>query len=128
MTRMHMRHISYLLQPGHAQQACTLPVYTCTLGQEAAGMLTSPMAESYSPSTLAGSLMWKLLVSTTHWALARAQDASSMPANRLDVESEGSMALPLVEGAQGPSIITLPARSKAYLTACTGGPGGPASG
>ena len=86
------------------------------------------MAESYSPSTLAGSLMWKLLVSTTHWALARAQDASSMPTNRPDVESEGTTALPLVEGAQGPSIVTLPARSHAWLTACRGGAGGSAGG
>ena len=86
------------------------------------------MAESYSPSTLAGSLMWKLLVSTTHWALARAQDASSMPTNRLDVESEGSMALPLVEGAEGPSITTLPARSEAYLTTRRGRTGAPAGG
>ena len=73
------------------------------------------MAESYSPSTWAGSLIWKLFVSTTHWALARAQEASSMPTSKLDVDSVCSIALPLVEGAQGPSIITLPCKVKSLF-------------
>ncbi len=77
--------------------------------------LTSPIAESYSPSTLAGSLMRKLLVSTTHCADAMAQEAMSRPITRLGLHSAGMSPLPLVEGLQEPSM-PLCCTSKAYVT------------
>ena len=74
--------------------------------QGSAEGLTSPMAASCSPDTLAGSLMRKLLVSTTHWPEATAQDSRRRHSVQAGRDSADSMALPLVEGAQQSSIRT----------------------
>lgn len=66
--------------------------------------LTSPIAASCSPAALDGSLMRKLLVSTTHWAEARAQDRTSTHNTTAGLDAEGSMARPLVDGEHWLSI------------------------
>jgi hypothetical protein len=60
------------------------------------------MAESYSPSTVAGSLMRKLFVSTTHCADVIAHDASTRPNAKAGLATP--ITLVLVEGAEEPSI------------------------
>ena len=78
--------------------------------------LTSPMAASCSPDMLAGSLMRKLLVSTTHWPEATAQDSRSRQSVQAGRDSADSMALPLVEGVQHSSIRTESALEQAQNT------------
>ncbi len=83
---------------------------------------TSPMAASCSPAALAGSLMRKLLVSTTHCALASAQDASSSSARAAAGRGSSPVsaaALPLVDAAQLPSIEAAPARKNSGNELCS---------
>ena len=74
------------------------------------------MAESYSPSTVAGSLMRKLFVSTTHCAEAIAQDASSRPNTKAGLATAAVIPLPLVEGAEEPSICWAPCTEHHIIT------------
>ena len=78
----------------------------CIMRGAVAGRRTSPMAASYSPLASEGSLMRKLLVSTTHCARAcSASDASSSRHSVRVADPTGHKpcccaALPLVEAAQ----------------------------